>query len=307
MSRNQKGTAFFHTALLSCLFAGAVFLLSPSFCSAQSGHTYANPDTNYSAIVTDDANLLTSDEEDALLDDMKPLTEHGNILLCTTTNSGSMSTSEYAQKTYQNTFGSNSDGSALAIDMQNRNIWIFSTGHSYDIITSSYADTITDNAYSYASNEQYYKCASVCFAQMYTLFSGQKIAQPMKYICNAFLALLLSLFLNYLFVKWMSSRYKAKTAPAEDFLEGTFYVTDPVIQVTGTSQTSAPEYPDFGADGYDTGDSNDSTHKESDHGRYRTHFRSSAGRRSSSSRGHSSSHHGSGGHHRRSGGGGHRF
>lgn len=69
--------------------------------------------------------------------------------------------------------------------MDNRNIWIHSNGGIYRIITSSYADTITDNVYQYATKRDYYGCCYEAFTEMLTLLQGNRIAQPMKYISNA--------------------------------------------------------------------------------------------------------------------------
>lgn len=87
------------------------------------------------------------------------------------------------------------------IDMDNRNIWIHSNGAIYRTITKSYADTITDNVYTYASAQDYYGCASEAYTQMATLLAGRRIAQPMKYISNALLALIIALLINYFVVR----------------------------------------------------------------------------------------------------------
>lgn len=64
-------------------------------------------------------------------------------------------------------------------------------------MTSSYADTITDNVYRYASSGDYYTCAYKVFEQELALLKGSKISQPMKYISNALLAIVAALLINY--------------------------------------------------------------------------------------------------------------
>ena len=93
-------------------------------------------------------------------------------------------------------FGTDS-GTLFVIDMDQRNIWIHSDGAVYEVITTAYANTITDNVYRYASKGDYYGCASEAFRQIHELLRGRRIAQPMKYISNALLALILALLVNY--------------------------------------------------------------------------------------------------------------
>ena len=52
-------------------------------------------------------------------------------------------------------------------------------------LQNSYADSITDNVYTYASNRDYFSCAAKGFERELNLLKGQKIRQPMKYISNA--------------------------------------------------------------------------------------------------------------------------
>jgi uncharacterized protein len=93
--------------------------------------------------------------------------------------------------------------------MEKRYLWIYSDGAIYKTVTNSYADTITDNVYSYASKEDYLTCASKAFEQVNTLLEGRRIAQPMKYISNALLAIVLALMINYFLVMTRSRSQKA--------------------------------------------------------------------------------------------------
>ena len=51
------------------------------------------------------------------------------------------------------------------------------------------AYSITDNTYTYATNKDYYGCASYSFKQINTILSGGKIAEPMRYTSNIFIAI----------------------------------------------------------------------------------------------------------------------
>ncbi len=163
-------------------------------------------DNGYEVIVEDDANLLTQEEEMLLEKQMHGIAVYGNVAF-KSIDENDRTTESYIKSYYASNFGSDS-GTVFLIDMDNRNIWIHSNGAIYNVITKSYADTITDNVYRYASDAEYYTCASEVFEQILTLLEGNKIAQPMKYISNAFLSLIIGLILTYFLVKAMSRAVK---------------------------------------------------------------------------------------------------
>lgn len=168
---------------------------------------YENPDTSYKVCIEDEADLLTAEEEELLSTQMEKITAYGNAAFVSL-DSNYTSTESYAKEHYRQLFGSNS-GTMFIIDMDNRNIWIHSNGSIYRTITNSYADTITDNVYTYASDQDYYGCASEAYTQIAALLAGQRIAQPMKYISNALLALIFALLINYFVVRTFSRSRKA--------------------------------------------------------------------------------------------------
>ncbi len=171
---------------------------------------YTNDTTGYRCLLEDDADLLSPGEEEVLLDDMKPITEYGNVAFKSIA-SNAATTESYIKSYYRKAFGKAS-GTVFLIDMDNRNIWIFSDGKIYRTITKSYANTITDNVYTYASKADYYKCANKAFLQMYDLLEGRRIAQPMKYISNALLALAFAFLGNYIRLRIYTHKTKADTS-----------------------------------------------------------------------------------------------
>ena len=159
---------------------------------------YTNPKTGYKVIIEDDDNLLSESEEESIQIKMIEFTEYGNIVLKTTDNN-SYSTSGFAEQYYHTLFGTQS-GSLFLIDMDNREIFIFSDGNNFNIITSSKAYSITDNVYRYASKKDYYQCSSEAFDQMLALLKGNKIMEPMRYISNILISITSAAFLTYFFV-----------------------------------------------------------------------------------------------------------
>ena len=158
----------------------------------------SNEETWYQLVINDNANLLTEEEIEKLKEDMQPLTEYGHIAF-ETINENYTTTEDYAREKYHSLFGTES-GSLFLIDMDNRYIYIFSDGENYKYITNSKADIITDNIYTYATRGEYYECASLAYSQMYTILSGGKIAEPMRYISNIILALVIAFFINFMII-----------------------------------------------------------------------------------------------------------
>ena len=159
-------------------------------------------------IIEDDASLLSSDEIKQLKDDMLPLTEYGNVAF-KTININETYTSNYAATYYYEQFGQKS-GTLFLIDMDKREIYIYSDGSNKNIITSRKATIITDNIYRYASRGEYYKCAKEAFNEINTLLAGGKIMEPMRHISNIFIAIIFGFLLNFLILVKHTKMRKAK-------------------------------------------------------------------------------------------------
>lgn len=153
--------------------------------------------SSYRLVIDDREDLLTASEENMLQIKMERIREYGNVGFVTV--SQFSSTDTYTKNLYRDFFGRES-GMLFVIDMGRRNIWIFCDGAIYRIINKSYANTITDNVYRYASKGQYYDCAYNVFDQAEILLEGGRISQPMKYISNALIALVLAILGNFIFL-----------------------------------------------------------------------------------------------------------
>ncbi len=180
-------------ALMITLLSFSRFLVDQSLAADRT--VYTNPQTGYVVIMDDDEDLLTDSEESDLVNEMMPITEYGNVAFVSGYGSGTTA-EKYANDWYYSHF-ENDSGTIFVIDMYNRMIQISSAGSAYSVITKSYANTITDNVYSYASKGDYYGCAVNAFRQAYTLLEGGRIARPMKHITNAFVALTMAVVITY--------------------------------------------------------------------------------------------------------------
>ena len=241
--------------------------------SASDTDIWSNPETEYCIVLEDDADLLSSQEKAQLASQMQKITDYGNAVFKSVSYNSS-SASYFAEDYYHRQFGTAS-GTLFLIDMDNRELYIFSDGAVYRTITTAYANTITDNVYRYASDQDYYQCAATAFDQIHTLLSGRRIAQPMKYVSNALLALILAALINYFIVRLMSTSPKPDRREILNSVYAKFAFSNIQKKLTKQSKVYRPR---------NTG----SGHSHS------------GGGRSHSSSGHSSSG-------RSGGGGGHRF
>ena len=202
------------------------------------GFEYTNPETGYVIYIADEEDLLTDSEEVQLIEDMKPITEYGNAGFVSCENN-SVSTRQFAEQKYSSVFGSES-GTLLLIDMGMREFYIRNNGSVSRIITSAYSNTISDNIYKYASDRYYYKFASVCFIQELELLRGGKIAQPMRYISAALLALILGLLLNYLILRAVTVPRTAGNHEIIDAAQVDFILRNPTSRHTNTTKVYSP-------------------------------------------------------------------
>lgn len=216
----------------------SIFLGISLFCISAFESDAKEINTNYQVIIEDGADLLTEEQESSLYKVMEDITEYGNVAFVSVAENSS-SAESFARKFYSNQFGTGS-GTVFLIDMDNRMIWIHSDGAIYKVVTTSYANTITDNVYRYASREEYYECAKEAFRQIHALLEGDRIAQPMKYISNALLALILSFFINFGVVSYFARLKRPSDAKLLRNMERRFTYTKPIVNFTHKTKVYDP-------------------------------------------------------------------
>ena len=254
---------------------------------------YVNDKTNYSVVIEDDADTLSQTEKEELIEEMKALTDFGNIVFKSINENNLNSASNYARNYYHENFG-NDSGSVFLIDLDTREIEIFSDGENYKIINTGNALTITDNVYTYASSGDYYKCASIAFEQMNSLFNNKRIPEPMRISSYVFISITLGLFITFIIV---TTRYKVRLSENFNTLEYCdvdFKVSNVKAVFDGVENIYSP------VSSYEGG----SSYSSSSSGRSGSDYSSSS---SSSSSSDSSSSSGSSYDSSSGGGGGHRF
>jgi len=156
-----------------------------------------NVKAEYSAYVIDNADLLTYEEEEMLKNDMAPILQYGGVAFVSNSEAYAGDADSLAKRYCYELFNKES-GTVFLIDMFNRRIQIYSTGKIYNTINKTWANSITDNIYTYATDGDYYGCAKACFNQMTTILEGGKVSVPMKYVSNLFFAFGFSLIIVFL-------------------------------------------------------------------------------------------------------------
>ena len=168
-------------------------------------------DNGYFVWIQDDADLLTDSEEAALQQVMQPITAYGSVGFYSTDYNNYSSTKYMAEDVLHEHSGYGS-GTVFVIDMDYRNIFIYSDGQMLRAINTAKANTITDNCYTYASRGDYYSCAAKAYEQMNTVLEGGRIAEPMKIVSNALLSVMLGMLICFWYVMMTSGLHKTSEA-----------------------------------------------------------------------------------------------
>lgn len=132
------------------------------------------------------------------------------------------------------------NGTIFVIDRCLNEIYLYSDGQAHKIITNSRARSITDNTYTYARDKNYYTCAYKVFTQIETLMQGKRIAEPMRYLCSALLAIVAALFLNLFFALWSSRSHKADRRQVMTGLYAQMQINNPRTQFINQTRTYSP-------------------------------------------------------------------
>lgn len=138
--------------LLAGVFCAAVlsvsaFSLQPAYAAAEDSK------------VVDDADLLSYDEEQEIQSMLDEFAEESGwtLFAVTTDDANGMTSEEYADDYVdQNAFEEN--GVCFLIDMDNREIYMSTTGSAIRILTDHRIDSIMDDSYEYAGDGEYAKC-----------------------------------------------------------------------------------------------------------------------------------------------------
>lgn len=148
--------------------------------------------------VEDGADLLTDEEEARLVERYSAITEYMPAALVTTDRS-SGSTASFAEDYAIRHYG-NDPAVIFVIDMDDREIYVYSNGSALRTVSKADARAITDNIYKDASRGDYFACADGALSQILAKCRGERLSRPVKHITNALIAVLAGVLLNYYIV-----------------------------------------------------------------------------------------------------------
>ena len=208
-----------------------------------------NERTGYSAVIADEADLLSASEEAKLLDEMYPLTEYANIAIYTVSTSTSMKDYERARKKRVELFGTNANAAIFTIDMYLRRIVIQRRGNMEKFFNNSRANNITNNVASMATQKKYYSVCSTAMRQMRDVIQERDVPEPMRYLSNAVIALMLGCITAFVIAVLTSSSIRKKkknetsvvrlTAPLVITVQSYQKVSQRTVTVSDSSSSSS--------------------------------------------------------------------
>jgi uncharacterized protein len=153
-----------------------IFLSGTAFAaSGEDAYRMAEGTENY-ADVYDMADLFTDEEEQQLSGQAQTLSEKMKMeAVIVTTEENSDSAQVFADGFYtEGGFGTGSDHSGILflIDMDNRELYISTTGQMIRYMTDSRIEDVLDDVYGYASDADYYGAASAFLADTETCYAN---------------------------------------------------------------------------------------------------------------------------------------
>ena len=198
--------------------------------AAKSDNLYANQneETGYYAVICDQAELLSEEEEEKLEEYLNRMTEYCSAVFLTSNESHSSPMQEFS-KTMLEKIGRSvgmTDGYQAVIfvvDMNKRELLIYAGESAAKVITTAISNSITDNTYTYASRGDYFGVARETFQQLYQVLDGQASAQPMTYITSALLAIFAGLGISLIMVRSKTKRKMASESAILDALEASSF------------------------------------------------------------------------------------
>jgi len=182
------------SAFLPC-FTASAYADSASFDGLPSRY---NSETGFYAVIADEADLLTPDEESKLLEKMVPLTAYANIAVYTVDTPTNLQDYERAKQKRVELFGQTADAAVFMVDMYLRRIIIQRRGNMEAFFNNSRANNITNNVASIAKKGDYYRTCATAMEQMLDVIQDRNIPEPMKYLSNGVIALMLGSLIAYL-------------------------------------------------------------------------------------------------------------
>lgn len=139
---------------------------------------HINPDTDNTAIIIDDADIISDDKEENLLDELIPVTNYSNVLLYTMNDDFGMSTQELAEDFIGSVHEESDSVVGLFINMSKNDLYILTSGDIKEKINADKVQGIVDSILETAGSGDFYGCVKSAFNQISSLLSDASVSAP---------------------------------------------------------------------------------------------------------------------------------
>lgn len=203
-------------------------------------YAYINEESSYKFYILDNAGLFSDGDTDYLYYDLENISYVANVGIVTLDENTYSDTESFANHFLLDNFGDDVEAIVFVIDMDNRVLTIWSDGKIRSVIEPK-STTIVDNVYTYASDGDYLECAKEVLSEIDAVINGQRIAQPMKYLSNACISVLIALIFSYVIAMGTSSSFKAKDSETLEAIFKKFEIKNADAVYTHTTREYSPE------------------------------------------------------------------
>ncbi len=243
------------TKILSAICMAFSVLLIFTIPARAEGEVWYESDEGYEVVIDDEEDILSDSDEKELAKLMKELAEYGNVVFYSTSESGIVDEAEAdraASYYYEKLYGSHADGMIFAVDLDNYHqdpqgegmLRLNAYGALKRKISSSQIDSMIDNAvneYYYGSDRyNWYKYTEASFEQVLEYLNTGKISEPMKWITNVFLAIILGFMISFAMVSYVIRSRKPKDSEVLSGLYQHFQLLGANMILTNTTKVYDP-------------------------------------------------------------------
>lgn len=242
------------TRILSAICLVFSVLLICALPARAEGEVWYESDEGYEVLIDDEEDILSDSEEKKLAGLMEKLAEYGNVVFFSTSGPGVRDEGDADQDAdnyYSSVYGSE-NGVIFVIDFDNYfqdrdheycMLWLNKYGTMDRKISNSQVNSIMDNTYNIVSahdERDWYGYAEQTFQQLIDFFETGKISEPMKWITNIFLAIILAFMISFAMVSYAIRFRKPKDAEVLSGLYQHFQLLGANMILTNTTKVYDP-------------------------------------------------------------------
>ncbi|MBR3525528.1 MAG: TPM domain-containing protein [Lachnospiraceae bacterium] len=243
------------------LTAVLLFLLIPlkPFAAAD-GYLYASGSNGREAVLDDQLDFFTPEQEAELFSLMQQILDYGNVAVVVAVSDRTVTDSvveSTAVDYYHDCFNGEPDGLIFAMimdpDLGGGSIGLYAFGSLNGPISDEDGETIMDNAYNNVARKDYYGYAKYAITEAGQYLKTGELARPMKWISNIFLAIVLGMMINFGLISFSRRRRKAKDAEILSGMYQHFEMANPSMILTNTTKVYDPPSSSGGGGGHGGG------------------------------------------------------